>query len=143
MTHRRKDEVIEAITKRIQQMAWLRIDKNGLPYLGNPEELAREAIDASGLPLSLVGSRIRVQKYTMGHPTHTDDYTIELFRHCPGIFLSSADRQAGNFTPLCELYEPGPDSEKKYISNYGNYFTNEVQSWMDIPQPPQQDVSNE
>ena len=79
------------------------------------------------------GDRIRVQKYIMGHPSHTDDYTVEEFRHCLGIFLSGGDRTAGNFTPLCELFEPGPDSEEKYISNYGTYHTNTVQGWMDIP----------
>lgn len=81
------------------------------------------------------GNRIRVQKYTMGHPTHQDDYTVEEFRHCLGIFVTDQDREAGSFTPLCELYEPGPESESKYIGNYGSYNTNEVQSWMDLPTP--------
>ncbi len=79
------------------------------------------------------GDRIRVQKYIMGHPAYTDDYTVEEFRHCLGIFLSGAHREAGEFTPLCDLYEPGPDSEKRYISNYGEYHTNMVQGWMDLP----------
>ena len=79
------------------------------------------------------GDRIRVQKYIMGHPTHTDDYTVEEFRFCLGIFLSGNDRTACRFTPLCDLYEDGPDSEQLYLSNYGEYWTNQVQSWMDIP----------
>ena len=79
------------------------------------------------------GDRIRVQKYIMGHASHCDDYTVEKFRHCLGIFLSNNHREAGNFTPLCDLYEPGPDSEQKYISNYGAHYTNMVQAWMDLP----------
>lgn len=63
----------------------------------------------------------------------TEDYTVEEFRHCLGIFQTEQAREAGDFTPLCELYEAGPDSEQKYISNYGEYTTNKVQAWMDIP----------
>lgn len=80
-----------------------------------------------------LGDKIRVQKYIMGHESHQDDYVVEEFRHCLGIFLSGNDREAGRFTPLCELYEPGAESEEMYISNYGNYHTNMVQSWMDLP----------
>jgi hypothetical protein len=80
------------------------------------------------------GDRIRVQFYHMGnHPSEQIDYTVEEFRHCLGIFETDQDREAENFTPLCKLYEPGPDSEQKYISNYGEYYTNKVQSWMDLP----------
>lgn len=79
------------------------------------------------------GDRIRVQKYIMGHPSHYDDHIVEEFRYCLGIFLDEAHRRAGNFTPLCDLYEPGPESEQHYISNYGEYHTNMVQGWMDLP----------
>ena len=80
-----------------------------------------------------VGDKIRVQKYIMGIPSHQEDYVIEEFRFCLGIFLCGQDRTAGNFTPLCELYEPGTESKEEYIPNYGSYYTNKVQSWMDIP----------
>jgi hypothetical protein len=79
-----------------------------------------------------VGDRIRIQRYTMGKPSYQTDHTVEEFRYCLGVFLSDSDRTAGNFTPLCNLYEPGPESELKYIPNYGNYYTNLVQGWMDI-----------
>lgn len=79
------------------------------------------------------GDHIRVQMYTMGHRSHTQDFYVEEFRYCLGIFLSEDDRTAGHFTPLCELYEPGPESKEDYISNYGPYHTNMVQAWMDIP----------
>lgn len=79
------------------------------------------------------GDRIRVQKYIMGHKSHTEDFTVEKFRYCLGIFQSEDHRKAGNFTPLCDLYERGPDSKDSYISNYGEYYTNPVQGWMDIP----------
>ncbi len=61
-----------------------------------------------------------------------DVFTIEIYRHCLGIFESSAHREAGMFTPLCSLYEAGPDSETKYISNFGEYKTNKVQAWIYI-----------
>jgi len=63
----------------------------------------------------------------------TEDFIVEEFRYCLGIFPSEQHRKAGHFTPLCELYEPGAYSKQEYISNYGNYNSNEVQAWMDIP----------
>lgn len=63
----------------------------------------------------------------------TGDFIVEEFRYCLGIFSSKDHRKAGDFTPLCVLYEKGPDSEKDYISNFGEYWTNKVQGWMDIP----------
>ena len=79
------------------------------------------------------GDKIRTFTYIMGHiQTGTEDYTVEEFRHCLGVFESDAHRIAGRFTPLCDLYEQGPDSEQKYISNFGEYHTNMVQAWMDI-----------
>lgn len=81
-----------------------------------------------------VGDKIRIQMYGFsGYSLDTEDFTVEEFRYCLGVFLSEDHRKAGRFTPLCELYEPGPDSEKDYISNFGEYWTNEVQAWMDIP----------
>lgn len=79
------------------------------------------------------GDRIRVQKYVMGYPSHTEDYTVEEFRFCLGIFLDEDYRKANIFKPLCDLYERGPYSENSYISNFGEYYTNPVQAWMDIP----------
>ena len=63
----------------------------------------------------------------------TMDFTVEEFRYSLGIFQSDNDRKACNFTPLCHLYEKGPDSKSDYIGNYGSYYTNHVQAWMDIP----------
>jgi len=63
----------------------------------------------------------------------TTDFTVEEFRFCLGVFASEQHRQASNFTPLCELYEKGPDSKDDYICNFGEYYTNPVQAWMDIP----------
>ena len=79
------------------------------------------------------GDKIRVQHYMMGHPSYQEDFTVEEFRHCLGIFEDDEHRMAGRFTPLCELYENGPDSEHSYISNFGEYQTNQVQAWMDLP----------
>ena len=78
------------------------------------------------------GDKIRVQMYIMGCRTSQEDYTVEEFRYCLGVFLTPQDREAGKFKPLCDLYESGPESENKYISNYGEYTSNQVQAWMDI-----------
>ena len=80
-----------------------------------------------------IGNKIRIVQYYMGHPLEKTDHTVEEFRHCLGIFLSDNAREASKFTPLCNLFEPGPESEQQYISNYGEYHTNEVQAWMDLP----------
>ena len=77
----------------------------------------------------IAGDRIRVFDIY----NDTRDYTVEEFRYCLGVFASEQHREAGYFTPLCELYEAGAESEKKYISNYGEYTSNKVQAWMDIP----------
>jgi hypothetical protein len=79
------------------------------------------------------GDRIRVRHYIMWNAAHTEDFTVEEFRFCLGIFASEEHRKANKFTPLCELYERGPESENSYISNFGEYYTNPVQAWMDIP----------
>lgn len=80
------------------------------------------------------GDKIRIQMYIMGNsPLEQIDYTVEEFRHCLGVFLSEDAREAGKFKPLCDLYENGPDSKQNYISNYGEYMTDQVQAWMDLP----------
>jgi len=79
------------------------------------------------------GDRVRLTCYMMAYPCGTEDYTIEEFRYCLGIFESEERRSAGKFTPLCELYEAGPESEISYISNFGEYTTNMVPSFMNIP----------
>lgn len=80
------------------------------------------------------GDRIRLTQYVMGcWAIGTEDFTVEEFRHCLGIFQSDECRQAEIFTPLCELYERGPDSEDKYMPNFGEYVTNKVPSFMNIP----------
>lgn len=79
------------------------------------------------------GNRIRVSTYIMGYESGFEDFTVEEFRFCLGIFMSPQHREAGHFTPLCELFEPGPDSRREYISNYGEYHSGMVQGWSDLP----------
>lgn len=79
------------------------------------------------------GDRVRLNTYMMGLCTGTEDFTIEEFRYCLGVFYNEECREAGKFTPLCELYERGPDSEDKYISHFGEYVSNKVPSFMNIP----------
>lgn len=75
------------------------------------------------------GCKIRVFNGWYG----TSDHIVEEFRFCLGIFASEEHRRASKFTPLCELYERGAESENGYISNFGEYYTNPVQAWMDLP----------
>lgn len=79
------------------------------------------------------GDKIRVAYYYLGGMTHNEDYVIEEHMFCLGFFRSEDAKKANHFTPLCELYERGPESEDGYIPNYGEYYTNPVQSWMDLP----------
>ena len=79
------------------------------------------------------GSRIKVDVGWAGMYSEWESFTVEEFRFCLGIFKSDDHRVAGNFTPLCDLYCSGPESEGKYISNYGEYITNLVPAWIDIP----------
>jgi len=76
-----------------------------------------------------IGDRIRLE-FQYGE---LRDFTIEEFRQCLGIFISEAHREAGEFKPLCGLYESSAQSESHYIGNYGSYFTHMVPSWMNIP----------
>lgn len=61
------------------------------------------------------------------------DFTVERFRDCLGVFMSDAAREAGDFTPLCEMYGYGAGSENSYIGNYGEYIKNPVALWMQLP----------
>ena len=80
------------------------------------------------------GDKIRMPTFCMGHrQKETKDYTVECFRNTLGIFECEQDRQAGNLTPLCNLYEAGAESKRDYISNYGEYITNKVPMFMQIP----------
>ena len=77
---------------------------------------------------------IRLATYTMGRlDGGHSDYVIEEFRGCLGIFRSPQEREAGHFTPICNLYGEGPYSKEKYIGNYGTYWTKLVPIWMNIP----------
>lgn len=79
------------------------------------------------------GDKIRIDWMHFGcRWAEVEDYTIVEYRHTLGIFKSEEARKAGHLTPLCELYYDGPDTERDYISNYGEYKTNLVQGWADI-----------
>ena len=65
------------------------------------------------------GDRIKVDMGWAGMYSDWQVFTVEEFRHCLGFFASEDHRKAGRFTPLCEVYCDGPDSEIAYISNFG------------------------
>ncbi len=88
-------------------------------------------VRADAAPKMKAGDRIRVPDYF----GDTEDFTVEEFRHCLGIFKSNDHREAQNFTPLCELYEPAPDAKQGYIGNYGPTWSAYVPVFMNIPKP--------
>ena len=75
------------------------------------------------------GDRIRLE-FNYGR---TEDFTVEKFRDCLGVFQSASHRTAGRFTPLCEMYGHGAGSESSYIGNFGEYVKNPVALWMQLP----------
>lgn len=79
------------------------------------------------------GNRIKVDVGWYGMYDDWQEFTVEEFRYCLGIFKDEDCRKAGKFTPLCEIYIPGPESSSEYISNFGEYTSNLVQGWADIP----------
>lgn len=76
-----------------------------------------------------VGDRISIKRYIGNTVIEETEHVVEEFRFCMGIFLDGDHRKAGDFTPLCDLYEPGPGSQSDYISNYGEYSTEMVPAW--------------
>ena len=78
------------------------------------------------------GDRIRVDVGQYGMYEDLQDFAVEEFRYCLGVFKSEQHREAGRFTPLCAMYTRGPDSETEYISNFGEYTSNLVQGFMNI-----------
>ena len=85
-------------------------------------------VTSTGVQEMKAGDRIRIQTI-YGH----SDHTVVYFRYALGIFRDEGDARAGNFLPLHELYEPGPESAEDYEPNIGPYHTNMVPAWMDIP----------
>lgn len=79
------------------------------------------------------GDRIRLDVGRHGMYSDLQDFIVEEFRYCLGIFRDDDHRKAGKFTPLCDLYEPGPESKEDYISHFGPYHTDMVQFWMNLP----------
>ena len=78
------------------------------------------------------GKRIKLMRYVMGYEVGYEEFVVEEFRYCLGVFESDEHRRAGDFTPLCNLYYDGPDSEAGYIPNFGEYRTNQVPSWIEL-----------
>ena len=58
---------------------------------------------------------------------------VEMFRDCLGVFLSQSQRNAGEFTPLCEMYGHGAGSSEGYESNHGPYVKDPVALWSQVP----------
>lgn len=75
-----------------------------------------------------VGDRIQI------YGDRDDLYTcdVEMFRDCLGVFLSPSAREAGQFTPLCDLYGHGSGSSNGYISNHGGYIKDPVALWSQV-----------
>lgn len=79
------------------------------------------------------GDKIKVDAGWSGMYSDWIELTVEEFRFCLGVFQSSEHRVAERFTPLCELYCDGPETEIEYISHMGELRTNQVPAWIDVP----------
>lgn len=82
------------------------------------------------------GDTVRVPKYYFGKFSHFAEYELQEFNFCLGFY----DEENGpitpsNFTPLSSLYEPAPDSEEVYISNFGSVHTHYIQPFEIIAKP--------
>lgn len=75
------------------------------------------------------GDKIRIE----GHWGNVYIRRVELFRDCLGVFLTQSDRNAGDFTPLCELYGFGAGSSNEYEPNHGQYVANPVALFSQVP----------
>jgi hypothetical protein len=84
-------------------------------------------------PTLKAGDKIKMPYFYMGisEPDWHIHEVVE-FRQTLGIFESPEHKEAGELTPLCNLYYDGPYSEEKYISNYGTYRTNQVPAFIPI-----------
>lgn len=76
-----------------------------------------------------VGDTVRVPRYMFGRFVEILEFKLEEFNYCLGFFESDAHRAASQFTPLCDLIEPAPDSNLKYWSNFGEYHDKYVQTY--------------
>lgn len=76
-----------------------------------------------------VGDIVRVPQYIFGYVVDILEFPLEEFHSCLGFFQSDAHRADSKFTPLCELIEPAPDAQRKYWSNYGDYYSSYIQTY--------------
>lgn len=75
-----------------------------------------------------VGDTVRVPIYIFGNFAYFSEYKLEMYNYCLGFYKGSPKTPC-NFTPLSSLYEPAPDSEMQYISNYGQIHTDYIQTF--------------
>ena len=75
-----------------------------------------------------VGDTVRVPVYIFGKFAYFDKFKIESYNYCLGFYRGNPKTPC-NFTPLSELYEPGPESEIDYVSNYGQIHTSYIQTF--------------
>jgi hypothetical protein len=59
-------------------------------------------------------------------------FEVVFFRFALGFFESEEAKEAGNFTPLCDVYKKSEKSTQEYISNYGEYISNKIPAWVII-----------
>jgi hypothetical protein len=81
-----------------------------------------------------VGNRIRIAPEHLDRETEEREFIVVEHRQTFGVFWSEEAREAGDLTPLCDLYIPAEDSETEYIPNYGEYDTKMVPCWTVVPE---------
>ena len=78
-----------------------------------------------------VGDTVRVQ-YSMWKSIHFADHKLEELNFCLGFYGDCegfGPRVPTNFTPLSELVESAPGAKREYWSNYGEYFSEYVNTF--------------
>lgn len=76
-----------------------------------------------------VGDTVRVPRFFFGKLAYFVEYTLEECNYCLGFYGEDGPKTPCNFTALSECYEPAPDSESKYWSNYGPYHSDYIQTF--------------
>lgn len=75
------------------------------------------------------GDKIRVQKSYWSGDIHFEEYKLDELDYCLGFYGEDGPKSPCNFTPLCWLVEPAPDSTDEYWSNYGGYHSAYVKTY--------------
>ncbi len=76
-----------------------------------------------------VGDTVRVTKSYFGSDVYFEHFKLEEYNYCLGFYGEGGPRTPCNFTPLSDLFDKSPDSTSEYYSNYGQYWSDYIQTF--------------